>query len=146
MTQNSRPKNGTGTSPVLLFVYGTLMKGQKLHHHLAAGERISYRGPGKIRAELYRLHGRSYPGAVRTSRAKEFVHGELYELTDPEETLKVIDKVEGCDEKLFVRKRVDVWHGSHKSRAWAYFYAKPLARAQHIPTGNYLQQSIRAAR
>ena len=147
MAQDSiRSKNGNGSSSVLLFVYGTLMNGQRLHHRLKAQKGVSYRGAAKIRAELYRLRGRTYPGAVRTSRPKEFVHGELYELAAPEQALRAIDKIEGCDEKLFVRKRVDVWHGSHKSRAWAYFYAKPLAHAQHIPTGNYLQHAVRAAR
>jgi gamma-glutamylcyclotransferase (GGCT)/AIG2-like uncharacterized protein YtfP len=134
------------SSPTLLFVYGTLMRGQRLHHHLQSQNGVSYLGGARIRAELYRLRGRGYPGAIRTSRTESFVHGELYQLHNPSETLRMMDKLEGCDEGLFVRRRVDIWHGDKKTRGWAYFYAKPLSRADHVPTGNYVHKPLRAVR
>jgi gamma-glutamylcyclotransferase (GGCT)/AIG2-like uncharacterized protein YtfP len=135
-----------GSSTTLLFVYGTLMRGQRLHHHLQRQNGVLYLGKAKIRAQLYRLRGRGYPGAVRTSRAESFVHGELYQLSNPTETLRIMDKIEGCDEGLFVRKRVDIWHGDEKLRGWAYFYAKPVSRADHVPTGQFVQTRLGAVR
>ena len=122
------------------------MRGQRLHRQLQRQNGVSYLGAARIRAELYRLRGRGYPGAIQTSRTESFVHGELYQLSNPTETLGIMDKIEGCDEGLFVRRRVDVWHGGEKSRGWAYFYAKPLSRADHVPTGNYAHKRLRAVR
>ena len=125
----------------LLFVYGTLMRGQRLHRRLEPQSAIEYLGTGRIRAELYRPYRRRYPGAVRT-RADRYVRGELYRLHNPSETLKTVDKLEGIDEGLFVRELVDVWRGSQKLRAWAYFYNKSVADAQRISSGDFLRRDV----
>ena len=122
----------------LLFVYGTLMRGGKLHRALASSTRVKFVGKAKIRAELYRLRGEEYPGAVRTSKPNRFVHGELYNLRDPDRILKRIDEIEGCDEGLFTRRLVDAWQNGKKRRAWTYLYGKSVSSADAIPHGKFL--------
>jgi|SRR5467141_1328538 len=141
-TKSNSIRRATGTNGQFLFVYGTLMRGQRLHRYLKSKGSVEYVGPGKIRAELYRPHGRRYPGAVRT-RADRYVHGELYMLRNPSQTLKAIDKLEGLEDGLFIRQTVDVWRGSQKISAWTYLYNRSLANAEHISSGNFLKRSVR---
>jgi gamma-glutamylcyclotransferase (GGCT)/AIG2-like uncharacterized protein YtfP len=122
----------------LLFVYGTLMRGGKLHRALGSSPNVKFAGKAKIRAELYRLRGEEYPGAVRTSRLNRFVHGELYTLRNPDRMLKRIDEIEGCDEGLFKRRLVDVWRNGKKRKAWSYFYGKSVSSAEPLPHGKFL--------
>jgi gamma-glutamylcyclotransferase (GGCT)/AIG2-like uncharacterized protein YtfP len=70
------------------------------------------------------------------------VRGELYELTSPDKALKKLDKFEGTDEGLFVRKLADVWIGRRKTKAWTYFYPGRKDKALAIPDGSF---RVRAA-
>ncbi len=121
--------------PQKLFVYGTLKRGGELHPELAS-HRVRFIGSARIQGRLFQVEGESYPGAVPTD-SSQYIRGELYELQEPIETLKKIDEVEGCDEGLFERKLVDVWAGSRKTKAWAYFYAKPLKKSPPITSGHF---------
>ena len=58
-----------------------------------------------------------------------------------QEALRKIDEVEGCDEGLFERRLVDVWNGNKKTKAWAYFYAKPLKKSPPIASGHFSVKS-----
>lgn len=130
----------------LLFAYGTLKRRGRLHGPLVStGAR--YRGRARIRGRLFKISGTSYPGVVPT-RSDDFVAGELYELEIPARALEKIDKLEGCDEGLFVRKLVGAWvDDDRKVRAWAYFYAKPLRKSRQIPSGRFpLRPRTKAAR
>jgi len=119
-----------------LFAYGTLKRRGRLHGQLLSQGAL-YRGRARIRGRLFRISGASYPAAV-PSRSEDFIAGELYELEIPAEALKKIDKLEGCDEGLFVRKLVSTWaEDDRKHRAWAYFYAKPLRKSRPIPSGRF---------
>jgi gamma-glutamylcyclotransferase (GGCT)/AIG2-like uncharacterized protein YtfP len=119
-----------------LFAYGTLKRHGRLHGQLVS-QGARYRGRARIRGRLFRISGASYPGAV-PSRSDDFIAGELYELEIPAEALKKIDRLEGCDEGLFVRKLVSTWaEDDRKHRAWAYFYAKPLRKSRPIPNGRF---------
>ncbi|MFQ5664614.1 MAG: gamma-glutamylcyclotransferase [Terriglobia bacterium] len=120
-----------------LFVYGTLMRGRKRHSHLARNPSVHFVGTGRIQAELFQLRGRHYPGAVPTAKRNQFVHGELYRIDYPEKTLSILDDVEGRDEGLFRRQLVDVWSNGKKTKAWTYFYARPLTEAEPITSGSY---------
>ncbi|HXE32111.1 MAG TPA: gamma-glutamylcyclotransferase family protein [Terriglobales bacterium] len=121
-----------------LFVYGTLMRGQRLHRHLQEAPAIEFMGNARIRGKLYHLPRRRYPGAIRDRGRRDFIHGELYRLAEPQPTLKKLDQLEGCDEGLFERRLVNVWpDGENKTKAWAYFFARPLEKATPIPAGRY---------
>lgn len=125
------------TKKTLLFVYGTLMRGGKLHHALAPSPKVKFMGRAKIRAELYRPRGEEYPGAIRSSKPNRFVYGELYNLLDPDRILRRVDELEGCDEGLFRRRLIDVWQNGKKHRAWSYFYAKSVSSAEPLPHGKF---------
>jgi|SRR5947209_4770525 len=118
-----------------LFVYGTLKRGGDLHYEITA-QKLRFLGPAKIQGRLFRIAGETYPGAVSTD-SEQYIKGELYELPEAAEALKKIDAVEGCDEGLYERKLVNVWIGNRKTRAWAYFYAKPLKKSVPIANGDF---------
>ena len=64
----------------VLFVNGTLMRGQPLHRNLDGAIFL-----GEVRtASRYRLYSidDSHPGMFRTDEAGVSVHGELYEVAD----------------------------------------------------------------
>jgi gamma-glutamylcyclotransferase (GGCT)/AIG2-like uncharacterized protein YtfP len=127
----------------LLFVYGTLMRGGKLHHLLSPSPDVKFVGKAKIRAKLYLPQGENYPGAVATSSANRYVFGELYALPNPERVLKRLDLAEGCEEGLFIRRLVDTFQAGGKRKAWTYLYAKSVAGAELVPHGRF--QTVRAA-
>jgi len=118
----------------LLFVYGSLKRGGALHHELGQARFV---GRATIRGELFQLKGVSYPGAFQ-SESPSRVHGELYKLVKPAETLKRLDRVEASHERLFARKLVDVWAGSRKMKAWAYFCARETMKGERIKNGSFL--------
>ena len=120
-----------------LFVYGTLMRGQRSHRELVRNRDARFAGVAKIQGELYKLRNVNYPGAVPTVQPESFVHGQLYVLRNPERTLQALDEFEGCGEGLFRRALVDVWTRGRVAKAWTYFYARPLQQADLVPNGRY---------
>ncbi|MCI0465043.1 MAG: gamma-glutamylcyclotransferase [Gemmataceae bacterium] len=126
-----------------LFVYGTLRR--ESAHPLAAllAARARLVGAGRAPGRLYDLG--AYPGMTAVAAPQEWVRGEVYELTDPEALLAMLDHYEGCDpdepeQSLFARlpAAVTLEDGSALT-AWAYFYRGPLEGAQPIPSGDYFE-------
>ena len=120
-----------------LFVYGTLKRGGKSHGQLVRKRGVRFVGAARIRGELYKLDGESFPGAIQTAAGDSFVKGHLFALRDPEETLASLDEFEGVSEGLFRRELVNAWIRRRRMKAWAYFYARPLMGASLVPTGMY---------
>jgi gamma-glutamylcyclotransferase (GGCT)/AIG2-like uncharacterized protein YtfP len=127
----------------LLFVYGTLRSGvgHALAEFLAAHAQLL--GPGHCPGRLYDLG--PYPGMVGPRGAGEWVHGEVYELAQPEQVLPVLDRYEGCDPEagpngLYERRSVPVALPSGDMRTtWAYFYCGTVTEEQRIQSGDYLK-------
>jgi gamma-glutamylcyclotransferase (GGCT)/AIG2-like uncharacterized protein YtfP len=119
----------------LLFVYGTLKRGGENHRWLSA-HHPRFLGEARIQGRLFRIKGESYPGAAPTS-SHRYVRGELYELARPDRALQKLDKFEGTDEGLFVRRLADVWIGGQKMKAWTYFYPGRKDKAATIPSGRF---------
>jgi gamma-glutamylcyclotransferase (GGCT)/AIG2-like uncharacterized protein YtfP len=119
----------------LLFVYGTLKRGEENHRWLST-HHPRFLGEARIQGRLFRIKGQSYPGAAPT-RSRRYVRGELYELTRPDEALKKLDKFEGTDEGLFVRRLAEVWIGGQKKKAWTYFYPGRKDKAGAIAEGKF---------
>ena len=115
----------------LLFVYGTLCRGFRLHHHL---RRLGARfvADGKVQAELFDLG--EFPGARPSTKPGKTVDGELYRLHKVENTLRVVDQVEGFsppnpDCGLFQRETVEVRLSNGERRlAWIYWLRRRGAR------------------
>jgi gamma-glutamylcyclotransferase (GGCT)/AIG2-like uncharacterized protein YtfP len=120
-----------------LFVYGTLMRGQRSHRELARGRDVRFAGAAKIQGQLYKFRNVNYPGAVPAAQGGGFVHGQLYVLLHPARILPSLDDFEGCGEGLFRRAFVDVWTRKRRVKAWTYFYARPLVQADLVPNGTY---------
>jgi gamma-glutamylcyclotransferase (GGCT)/AIG2-like uncharacterized protein YtfP len=101
-------------------------------------------GQGTIRGRLYDLG--DYPGVrVEGNSSDNFVTGELYQLRQPERSIRVLDGYEDCfpsepHKSLFVRDLVVVTlEGGQRTRAWTYLYNRPVNDARLIPSGNYRQ-------
>ncbi len=115
----------------LLFTYGTLMRGFRLHRLLAG--RADYVAPGQVSGRLVDLG--SYPGALAPiGAATGVVSGELYRVRDPA-LWGVLDSAEGPQ---YHRREVVVRSGDGRERtAYIYWYVGPLDRAVPIPGGDY---------
>ena len=107
-------RNGN-THPV--FVYGTLMQGQRAAHMLAGSQFIGY-----FQLKDYAMYnlGR-YPGIVPC--AGELVLGELYLVSD--EMLAVMDEYE-AEGDLYLRRKVKVWSGQESADAQVYVYNRDI--------------------
>ncbi len=130
-----------------VFVYGTLRRGFSLHKHLRK-TRVRFLGKGKIRGCLYDLG--EFPGACPSELPTDEVEGELYELIQPTEQLKVLDKIEEFDpcrpdESLFVRRLTVVeLQTGQRVEAWVYFLPQKPSSARLIPSGDYAEARRRS--
>jgi gamma-glutamylaminecyclotransferase len=95
----------------LLFVYGTLKRGQRNHRLIADQEFIGEAAT----APRYRVFDLGpYPGLVRDDTSGLAIRGELFAVTDC--CLAELDDFEGVPE-LFVRERIEV----EGYEVWAYY-------------------------
>jgi gamma-glutamylcyclotransferase (GGCT)/AIG2-like uncharacterized protein YtfP len=112
-------------APDLLFVYGTLRRGFRLHHDL---KRLGaqFVGNGEVQAEIFDLG--EFPGARASAKPGKTLAGELYRLHKVENTLKVLDQVEGFSPRnpekgVFQRGTTEVTLPNGERRlAWIYWY------------------------
>ncbi len=102
-----------------LFIYGTLKRGCKNHHHLAGQ---SYVGEART-AGGYRLYDLGdYPGMVADAHDTAGVTGELWSVDD--RTLAHLDKFEGLTEGLYHREPVKLVAPFDQITAHTYLYAR----------------------
>lgn len=118
----------------LLFVYGSLKRGGKLHQEFAGARYLSQ---ARVRGELFHIKGVTWPGAFPTV-SRNHIQGELYKLAKALEMLKRLDRIEGCHEGLFTRQLVDAWKGNDKVKAWVYFCNVEEKKGSRIANGNFL--------
>jgi gamma-glutamylcyclotransferase (GGCT)/AIG2-like uncharacterized protein YtfP len=126
-------------APVLVFVYGSLMRDCSLHHFLSDGR---FDGDASADGRLISLG--EYPGLIDGAGT---VRGELYAFTDLPAALDVLDDVENFDPanpegSEFVRdsRRVQRNNGT-EDRAWLYVYNQPRGSAPIIPSGDWRKRS-----
>ena len=119
----------------LLFVYGSLRKGEEnamaslLHGH------ARYLGRGTIRARLYGISW--YCGAVASDDVDDVVPGDVFELAPATagDILATLDEYEGAD---FERRNVDVAMADEtRVAADAYLYAASVAGLSWIAHGDW---------
>ncbi|MCC6907674.1 MAG: gamma-glutamylcyclotransferase [Phycisphaerales bacterium] len=134
--------------PRLLFVYGTLRRGggqpaaQRLHRH------ATFAGEAVISGRLYD-EGR-YPAAVPESAVGESIHGELFELHEPDHCWPWLDAYEGyrpadAAGSLFIRRLAQTRQATGVRQAWVYWYNRSTEGLARIPTGTYVTpQALRA--
>jgi gamma-glutamylcyclotransferase (GGCT)/AIG2-like uncharacterized protein YtfP len=112
----------------LLFVYGTLMRGFRLHALLEG--RATYLGEATTPGLLLDLG--SYPAALKSATGK--ICGEVYRLADPG-LWRTLDSAEGSQ---YHREQAGIEQASgEQARAYVYWYVGPLDRAVPVPGGDY---------
>src|SRR5579885_1476304 len=77
-----------------LFVYGTLLQGERRNHHLDGCHLMK---SAEIPGRLYDT-GRGYPAALFDGNSKETVMGEIYAISgDVGKKLRELDEIEGTE-------------------------------------------------
>lgn len=124
-----------------LFVYGTLRRNSA--HPMAAflANNGLYLGAAKTPGRLYDLG--PYPGMLEAKTETDWVHGEVYELANPDRTIAELDKYEGCiaDHPMpwIFRREVGMITMSDgtTSQGWIYFYCEEVGEEKRITSGDY---------
>ena len=135
---NHRP---VGTK--LLFVYGTLLKGQHEDWQQRVGAHLV--GRGRINGKLYNLG--EFPGALANSDPRCQVEGEVYCLDDINHATRILDEYEEYhpshpEKSLFIRREVPVvMEDGTGKRAWVYLYNGPVNESDLILSGNYRERA-----
>lgn len=107
--------------PALIFVYGTLMRGD-CRHAVLAGQQFM----GEARTEpAYRMFDvGTFPGLVEAADGLE-VEGEVWRVD--ERCLARLDAVEGVDEGLYARRPIRLQAPFETAPVEAYFYLQSTA-------------------
>ena len=131
----------SNTSPYL-FVYGTLKSDAVNANAIYFHEHAKLIGKARWHGRLYRVS--NYPGAVRSTGNEfgEFVHGELWELSNPDYVLGFLDEYEECAPKnpypheyqRFI-ELVDM--GGKMIPAWIYIYQLDTSKLIQIQSGEF---------
>lgn len=105
-----------------LFIYGTLMRGERLHDAIADATDAEIR-PASTRGTLHDLG--SYPALTMPGRSPTCVAGECVALRDPGSALPQLDEIEdalplGTPGGLYRRTIIDIQVEGRPQRAWAY--------------------------
>ncbi|EGR7977624.1 gamma-glutamylcyclotransferase [Vibrio vulnificus] len=111
----------------LVFVYGTLRKGESNHHYLEKSEFLG----GCQSAQDYRLYDLGdYPALGEGNRA---INGEVYLIDD--ETLQALDKLEDVPVE-YRRETIETPFG----QAWIYLYQDCSKLVEEIASGDWCQR------
>ena len=109
-----------------IFVYGTLKRGDCRHQSIAHQEFV---GTAKTTCSYRLLNLGDYPGLLKSADGVS-VEGELYLVDD--RCLRMLDEIEGVDEGLYKRARIQLLPPFDAIAAEAYFYLRDVSRAQDI--------------
>lgn len=126
----------------LLFVYGTLRRGDPGGLGAALLADAQALGPARLRGRLLDLG--DYPGLVDAGTGPGWVAGELYRLSDPRGTLARLDAYEGCAPDSarpheFERVSLKVLDAGQRSvRAFVYRYTGARDGRRLIRGGDWL--------
>jgi gamma-glutamylcyclotransferase (GGCT)/AIG2-like uncharacterized protein YtfP len=128
----------------LIFVYGSLLtriahpRGEQLRREAALV------GTGHVGGQLYRVSW--YPCMVASDVAGDVVHGEVYRLRQPTQTIAWLDAYEGIvpgpasvaasDEYARVLRPVAMADGTNL-QAWMYVYQRSAAQLTRVPSGQW---------
>lgn len=107
----------------LLFVYGTLMQGYTNPYAQQLHRESRFVGCGHMPGQLFRVSW--FPGAVPDPTALTLIHGEVYQLHNPTETLRVLDEYEDTaadGSGIYIRKALPVLMGEQVLICWIYTY------------------------
>lgn len=126
-----------------LFVYGTLMRAFNNPYARQLRRESRFVGLGHLPGQLFRVSW--FPGAVPDSAATTFIHGEVYQLYNPIETLRVLDEYEDTapetpdrnESGLYIRQLLPVHMGDELLTCWIYTYNASTANLVPIEGGRF---------
>ena len=112
--------------PLLLFIYGTLKRGERNHHALVNAHYLnkSCTSPDYLLVDLG-----TYPGMVEKPQEGFSVQGELFEI--PYKLIIELDKIEDAP-FLFNLEPITLANGS---KAFAYLYKQSIAGKKILSEG-----------
>jgi len=139
MGLSSGPPGGRGGR--YLFVYGTLRRGLRNPWARYLAEKARWLDQARLAGRLYDL-GR-YPGLRRSSKAADWVVGDLYRLPEEQdrwaEVLRALDEYEGEE---FRRVRAVARRAGRPSvQTWVYEYVPSVLTRPRILSGDYLDRN-----
>jgi gamma-glutamylaminecyclotransferase len=114
----------------LVFVYGSLQRGEHNHGLLHAAE---YRGEARSERQFRLYAFRHYPALVRDENDPRAIVGEVYAVD--EATLRILDRLED-NGQLYQRELIDVdslERPNERLRAWVYIFRGDLEGASPWP-------------
>src|SRR5208337_868219 len=123
----------TSTHTHLVFVYGTLRKGQCNHRYFL--DRSKFLGMAKTKKH-YALYGNWVPFLSRAGSISQ-VTGEAYSVDDA--TLKRLDQLEGHPIAYRREQAEVVLEDGTELRAWIYFF--DTAEGNLVESGDFLQKA-----
>lgn len=127
--------NSRNTRLTVLFVYGTLRRGLRLHHHLQGAV---YLGEARIAGSLYDIG--TYPGLL-VNPSPGWVSGELFKVD--EEMIQSLDAVEEYnpeepERSEYLRRVVTVWAPTGvPMKAVTYIFNRDVQGFVFIDSGDY---------
>jgi gamma-glutamylcyclotransferase (GGCT)/AIG2-like uncharacterized protein YtfP len=116
------------TDNCLVFVYGTLRRGEHFHQ-LLAGAR--YLGTHTTPPAYTMVHLGSYPGVIATGSS--CIAGEVYAVD--QQTLRRLDELEHCP-RHYDRARIATPFGA----AWVYLYRECTGDEPVIDSGDWINR------
>jgi gamma-glutamylcyclotransferase (GGCT)/AIG2-like uncharacterized protein YtfP len=124
------------TSPINLFVYGTLRREVDNEFAAMLARSASFAGPGRVRGTLYLIA--HYPGLILAGEGGDWVFGDVYNIEAHGETLRVLDEYEGSE--LFQRLVTPVLMDSGEwVQAYVYIYAGDTRGKPAIEPGDFVE-------
>ncbi|MGQ2966604.1 gamma-glutamylcyclotransferase family protein [Methylophilus sp.] len=133
----------------LLFVYGTLRKGNSNSMAEYLSTQAEFLTQGRFQGRMYQIS--YYPGVLASGNANEQVCGEVYRLHDAQATLSILDEYEECSsqdvqtaEYKRVTTRIDGLDGNVFEQVWIYLYQWPVTEQRVIKTGDFMQMLQKA--
>lgn len=123
----------TPASSQLVFVYGTLKRGQD-HHDFLAGQ--SFRGEARTVPGYRLVDLGEYPGLLPYPSDQDGVTGEVWWVDDA--TLARLDELEGLNEGLYRRERIPLLPPFAGETVLTYVYAWGTTGGPHIPGGTWI--------
>lgn len=131
----------------LLFVYGTLRKGNANPMALHLAQHAEYIADGWFQGCMYQIS--YYPGVVASGNPSHRVYGEIYRLKDSQRMLTALDEYEECGAKHVppteyqrTKTRIQTLDGEILEPVWIYLYQSPLQGKVLIEGGDFMQSQF----
>ncbi|MGP1717731.1 MAG: gamma-glutamylcyclotransferase family protein [Methylophilus sp.] len=133
----------------LLFVYGTLRKGNSNQMAEYLSTHATFLTGGWFRGRMYQIS--FYPGVIASDQMEDRIYGEVYRLHDAQTSLAVFDAYEECSvahaqpaEYQRVQAHIDAIDGNASVQAWIYLYQWPVADKVLIKEGDFMKRLLQA--